>query len=363
MNIAFIPSDKSFLNNKLFDSSFGRDDVLEPFSKLKEALVSLGHNVETYDLLGEAIDLIVATRVDRNLNVILKILAKNPVAKVFYLVTEERVVCPAHNKSTLFSELFDAVFTWDDDLIDQRYFIKCNYPNPIRRFCQKRIFSEKKLLVMINNLKMARFGSYGQLYSKRYELVKEFSNNKGFSLYGSGWNNDHLIAKSGCYKGIARSKLEVLAAYKFSIAFENSSVELGGITEKIFDCFGAGSVPIYLGAPNVNKYIPSNCFIDYRNFRSNKDLYKYISEMSEVEYSGYIRAIKLFMESRAYNSFNSKGFVETFVNTLDNLEKLHIKNRSNLITLRIEWIWKYISNFNIIWRNYRIPLQAIASIT
>ena len=36
----------------------------------------------------------------------------------------------------------------------------------------------------------------------------------------------------------------------------------GYVTEKIFDAFKAGCVPVYWGAENITKYVPAECFID-----------------------------------------------------------------------------------------------------
>ena len=48
----------------------------------------------------------------------------------------------------------------------------------------------------------------------------------------------------------------------FAICYENARDIPGYITEKIFDCFFAGCVPIYWGgAPNVTDHIPANTFI------------------------------------------------------------------------------------------------------
>ena len=46
--------------------------------------------------------------------------------------------------------------------------------------------------------------------------------------------------------------------YRFYICYENTEGVEDYITEKIFDCFAAGFVPIYWGASNIEKYIPKN---------------------------------------------------------------------------------------------------------
>jgi hypothetical protein len=63
-----------------------------------------------------------------------------------------------------------------------------------------------------------------------------------------------------------------LEKYKFSICYENARDTPGYITEKIFDCFFAGCVPIYWGANNITDHIPKECFIDKRDFEDYKVL-------------------------------------------------------------------------------------------
>ena len=55
-----------------------------------------------------------------------------------------------------------------------------------------------------------------------------------------------LVAARRVYRGIATSKAEVLGKYTFALCFENQILK-GWITEKIFDCFFAGTIPILRG--------------------------------------------------------------------------------------------------------------------
>ena len=63
--------------------------------------------------------------------------------------------------------------------------------------------------------------------------------------------------------------------------YENIKGLNGYITEKIFDAFVAGNVPIYWGASDINEYIPDNCFIDRRNFINHEQMYKFLINMKE----------------------------------------------------------------------------------
>ncbi|KAG9137051.1 hypothetical protein Leryth_019001 [Lithospermum erythrorhizon] len=51
-------------------------------------------------------------------------------------------------------------------------------------------------------------------------------------------------------------KVETLKHYKFSLAFENSNEE-DYVTEKFFQSLVAGSVPVVVGAPNIQEFAPA----------------------------------------------------------------------------------------------------------
>lgn len=79
-------------------------------------------------------------------------------------------------------------------------------------------------------------------------------------------------------------KCDALKLTKFSICFENSRDPYwasGWVTEKIYDCLGSGTIPIYWGAPDITDRVPPEVFIDYRNFERPLDLYKYLTTTPE----------------------------------------------------------------------------------
>ena len=57
-----------------------------------------------------------------------------------------------------------------------------------------------------------------------------------------------------------RNKISFLSNYKFSIAMENSEGQ-GYISEKIFDSFIAGTIPIYYGGYMIDEFIVSLRYI------------------------------------------------------------------------------------------------------
>lgn len=87
------------------------------------------------------------------------------------------------------------------------------------------------------------------------------------------------------------AKLRAIARYKFTLAFENA-VSTDYVTEKFFDPLRVGSVPVYLGAPNVEAFAPGdNCFIDATRFESPRALARYLLELAadEGRYAAYLR--------------------------------------------------------------------------
>ena len=98
----------------------------------------------------------------------------------------------------------------------------------------------------------------------------------------------------------------------------------GYITEKIFDCFFAGCVPVYWGASNIYDYIPQTCFVDRRKFVDHESLYHFLLTMPEKNYIAYQNAIKIFLKSQAATLFYPEPFVSNIVDTIvTDFEKLH----------------------------------------
>jgi hypothetical protein len=85
------------------------------------------------------------------------------------------------------------------------------------------------------------------------------------------------------------SKLEIIAHYKFTLAFENACGQ-DYVTEKFFDPLVAGSVPVYLGAPNVEDFAPGDqCYINVADFPNPKALAEYLMALGrdDAAYRAY----------------------------------------------------------------------------
>ena len=208
---------------------------------------------------------------------------------------------------------FGKIFTWDDDLVDNCRFFKFHYPVLQQRIAKLPSFEEKKFCTMIARNMGSKHPK--QLYKERKALVRFFEGKPAgdFDLYGMFWNPK----KFKNYRGSVPDKLAVLKNYQFSICYENMRDIKGYISEKIFDCFAAGVVPVYWGASNVTDYIPENCFIDRRKFKDNEALYAHLKKMTREDYEAYLQNGDKFLKSDRAKLFSSEHFAETFLKVVD----------------------------------------------
>jgi hypothetical protein len=119
------------------------------------------------------------------------------------------------------------------------------------------------------------------------------------------------VAARKAYRGQAKSKSQTLAHYKVALCFENAKLP-GWITEKIFDCFFAGAIPIYWGAPEIASHIPEDCFIDMRRFRDYGELRECLKSMRECEIEGYKESAREFLRSERFIPFSKQNFASIF---------------------------------------------------
>jgi hypothetical protein len=222
------------------------------------------------------------------------------------------VIAHQHEQNAL--NRFKKVLHWDDSKVDGDHVIKMYYPSmqPMKK--ELIPFNKRKLCCMVVGKKTS--DHLKELYSYRKKIIDFYSNKKRgfFDLYGKYWSLDDSID----FKGAPPDKGKVLSQYRFSYCFENTKDLPGYITEKIFDCFQAGTIPIYYGANNIIDYIPENCFINFRKFRSIEAVHRYILEMKEEEFLAYINNIQAFLSSEIAQKFTSENLIKTLIEVILN---------------------------------------------
>lgn len=149
--------------------------------------------------------------------------------------------------------------------------------------------------------------SASTLYSPRDEFFKKLCEYKKVDSGGRHLNN---IGGSigNRYNNFTKSKLEWLKNYKFNICFENS-YQPGYITEKIFQAFAAGCIPIYWGDPTINDILNPKSFINISNFKNFDDAIDYIKEIDNND--DMFKSIlneKVFINDMDYVEYYKKEF-------------------------------------------------------
>ena len=248
----------------------------------------------------------------------------------FAILTETNYIHPDNGNMNLLSE-YNHLFSWNHDLVDIGMATKIQFSHPLSEVIVDGFKNRNKFIVLFGSNRSVR-GWYpsNNLYSERIKTIKWFEKNApdDFSLYGKKWNMTarlpgrvggfiHSLEKKlpfkycpfPSWKGEVENKQDILLKSRFSIAYENIKGLKSYITEKIFDAFTAGNIPVYWGAKDINNYIPKKCFIDRRNFLNHKDLYNYMKNMSEEEYITYQKNIKNYVENDS-NEFSCKNFAD-----------------------------------------------------
>lgn len=326
----------NYNNYMLLYSSAGMgDDLLKPVNELYLKGQEYGIDFMTLDMIEDF------SKIDGFLFFDFPRLKNEFVEKAFtsnqpkYLVIFESELIRSDNWSLENHKHFSKIFTWNDDFVDSKKYIKINFAQEIPQTIIKDLSKKEKLCTLIAGNKKVLHPK--ELYSKRIEAIRWFEKHhpEDFDLYGIGWDTyrfngpkiiralnrikplTKLLAPSfPSYKGKVERKKEVLEKYKFAICYENACDIPGYITEKIFDCLFAGCIPIYWGANNIAEHIPKECFIDKRNFESYEELYEYIKNMSNEEYLRYLDCIEIFLNSEKVYQFSSEYFSKKIVDTI-----------------------------------------------
>ena len=310
------------------------DDLLYPFHHLARVARQRGISVSTIDTEPlDEYDAIFFLDYPGPHNQYLKKVIDMKFENLYLFIFENEIIKPDNWKREN-HRYFKKIFSWRDDIIDNKKTFKFFLPNKIPETISSDISQKTKFCCMIAGNK--KNNQPGELYSERIRAIKWFETNQPayFDLFGKGWDLTvpvtikHLkpviqpfynifSPPYPSYRGEITSKRTILEQYKFSICYENVIDIPGYITEKIFDCFFAGCIPIYLGASNVADYIPENCFIDKRKFPEYSTLFNYLKHMTEDEYLNFFNAIKGFIKSDKILPFGAKHFADLIINEVN----------------------------------------------
>lgn len=351
------PPSHHFLQNRLFDvkqARYAGDQLLAPYAHLREVLASRGVEVATADCIPSVPS---APLRQTNLFVSLGRLgdyrragARGDTILSGFFAMECPIVDPALYRALNDVERrFRRVYSWTDSESLQRF---VGRPLRLHQFRWPQSFdavhdelwnrTDRGFLVMINSNKLPALDDH-ELYRERMRAVAWFARTNSIDLYGREWDKPShrlgrlwipytlrkwerdlrgqwqqwrpdplLTAARKVYKGQADSKSETLSRYTFALCFENMVLK-GWITEKIFDCLFAGTVPVYWGAPDIAELIPPECYIDMRSFGSYAELEGYLRGLTPRQVCAYREAGRAFLASPQFYPFSKAAFADLFV--------------------------------------------------
>jgi len=147
-------------------------------------------------------------------------------------------------------------------------------PDMPAAFASTKIAAKKRLC--------CAFLSSAMDLSGRQRLMTELMDYLPVDSFGRFKRNRRLFRD----KGVA-TKLRVMSRYRFTFAFENA-IDPDYVTEKLFQPLAVGSIPVYLGAPNVDEFSPGDdAYINAADFGGARELADYLLTADDARHHAW----------------------------------------------------------------------------
>eukprot|EP00775_Hariotina_reticulata_P001602 gene1602-1942_t len=165
--------------------------------------------------------------------------------------------------------------------VEERFFNKHNMRFDLPFFQQAPVpFKEKKDAILYVNSNCNPKSQRREIMVKLQELLIQTSSRLQLHSFGAC---DRNMGEKDLQALKEAGKHNFSKPYKFCVAMENS-IEQDYVTEKVYQALPAGCVPIYLGAPNINDYIPdANAIINYAQLGTPAALLSELERLSANE--------------------------------------------------------------------------------
>lgn len=344
--------------DRLFDresNPYAGDNILAPYVALRDRLQDLGVEVHTSDALPDAGDrrrklLISYGMPDRMPSDTMgryRELANRPdvILSAFFALECPIVEPGMYRALPRIAQQFRRVMSWSDTESLRQF---TGAPVTVEHFCWPQSFDaihedlwaarDRKFLLMMNTNKLPRL-YVDELYTARLRAVQYFAQFGEIDLYGRYWDEaprrvgktrtpatlrriaskaweikqrirpDPLyVAAAAATRGTAGSKSRTFSQYRFALCFENSVLK-GWMTEKLFDSFFAGTIPVYWGAPDVYDWVPAECFIDMTQFKDFAELRRFLHALTPAQEEAYREAARAYLSSERFTPFRISSWV------------------------------------------------------
>jgi hypothetical protein len=334
MNLGFYNFYHQHNQNRMFQTASAEigDDLGYPGVYLAKRLRSQGHGIATIDTAPlDSFDAVIFLDYPTKLNSYFRRLVRSGNRPLYLFLFESPAVRP-DNWNRANHAPFTKVFTWHPGWADGRKYIRMHMPHKLPEYVPYAPGTASKFCCLIASQKYSWVAQ--ELYSERVRAIRWFEEHHPdeFDLYGQRWDRFYFQKKLSIInpvlnlvyrrcpclphrrsfpsaRGSVASKREVMRQYRFSICYENASYP-GWLTEKMLDAMFAGSVPVYLGDPEVAKLVPTEAFIDKRLFPGYDALYRHLKGMTPDQYEGHRRAIHAFVHGDAIKPLGAEALAD-----------------------------------------------------
>lgn len=340
----FVLNEPDFFGNRIFGDEpiNGVKNYGFMFAALRQQLAAHGIDLATQDIHPpEDSELIIALdEVD-----FFRAYQRRPGQRIYLLINEPNTYFPeVWDKAN--HGVFNRIFTYDYTLANSEKYIHYNFAINLNAYppfqgVTEAEFNERKLLVLMAGMFEPTKPvppSQSLLYT-RYRTLRWFGEHcsQEFDFYSRGI--DPVTYSSFRGLGVLQrllpqalaeqivrlvstrrrnffervnlgpvppnDKLTVIRQYRFAVCYENTR-QSGYISEKMFDCLYSSCVPVYLGEPAIQQFIPEQCYINREAFASDAELANFLRSMTYTEYARYITAIEQFIGGVERNKFSSE---------------------------------------------------------
>jgi hypothetical protein len=305
-------------------------DFFVPWRMLQQRFAERGVELHTPDIHG---------RHDVAFELHLNAQVHSRVRPAYTFIYEDPLVRPINGDPAALAA-YRKVFTWSRAQQELPNAVPLDYPNDLTPRGVSGWHERDLHCVLIASNKALLHADVRSLHAARVATIRAFESRapERFSLYGPGWDIPPVRSghwgrivkrinewKRGAglgrrpfpsYRGKVHTKREVLDRARFCIAYENSRGSPGYLTEKIFDCFSSGCVPVYVGASGWQEVIPPVCCIDADAFIQPGDLVDFLDQVTPAQFEAYQKAMRDFLAQASTQRFGNAHWCNVLVDTI-----------------------------------------------
>ena len=317
---------RDYADNSLFTPGAGENngEFYLPYAKLRERFLEAGIELNTPDMnAGRPVEFELHINCRR----------QDPSARAYVYLYENPLIRPLNRDRDALAR-YAKWFTWDGALLDDPRAVRLLYPNRFETEGWNGPEKRPLFCVLVASNKALTAVDARDQYQARVCILDWYERHApaDFHLYGRGWERSAALpgrwgrvrnqlrkiltrvlpAKSpyATWRGPVDDKIELLTRARFCLAHENCRDLAGYVTEKLFDSFRAGCVPVYVGPKEIAELVPAGCFIDGRAYETPAALDAFLRIIDDAAYRGYQERIRAFLLSAQAKPFSQDHFAD-----------------------------------------------------